>query len=262
MSRPHAARINAALPELVDLRFPLPALPQDVAEDLPYEEQVEYFEDAAENLPLEMTQLWQQFLSDLLQKCGNLRGAGVYASHCRLSMRERQDITQEAMADINLAGIFNRVQYRTPTRKEWAAAFDRYFSPLDGKTPVQLQNFPQMLYWMRWAELKALLPNQAGHMRQRLRLLFDQLCWVPQTASDRVWLYQRDDHFQIFPHGCTLNAPQILLNPSFGQPQWNPPPGVGEDHVNAGDAMPQPRARGPQPIPYAHLQQEEEESSG
>ncbi|KAH0825741.1 hypothetical protein J3R83DRAFT_9956 [Lanmaoa asiatica] len=74
MSRPHWAQINVPLPELANLQFPLPPVPQDVAEDLPYEEQVQYLGDMAENLPLEMTRLWQQFLSDLLQKCGNLRG--------------------------------------------------------------------------------------------------------------------------------------------------------------------------------------------
>ncbi|KAH0825660.1 hypothetical protein J3R83DRAFT_11748 [Lanmaoa asiatica] len=260
MSQPHRTQINAPLPELANLQFPLPPLPQDVAEDLPYEERVEYLEDIAENLPLEMTRLWQQFLSDLLQKCGNLRGARADASHCRLAVRERQNITREAITDINLAAIFRRVQYRTSTRKEWVAAFEHYFSPLNGKIPIQPQNFPKMLYWLRWAELKTLVPNQVGHMRRQLRRLFDQLYWVPQIASDRVWLYQRDDRFCIFPEGCTSNAPQILVNPSFGQPQWNPPAN-DEDHANPRDAIPQPRARGPQPIPYAHLRQEEEESS-
>ena len=183
------------------------------------------------------------------------------ASHCRLSIRERQNITQEAIANTNLALIFRRVQYRTSTRQEWAAAFGHYFSPVDGKISIQPQNFPNMLYWMRWAELKTLLPNQIGHVRRQLRLLFNQLCWIPQPVSDRLWLYQRDERFQIFPQGCTSNAPQILMNPSFGRPHWNPPLAVGEDRADVEGVIPQPRAMGPQPIPYAHLRREEEESS-
>ena len=261
MSRPQEAQVDVPLPELANLRFPLPPVPQDVAEDLPYEEQVEYFGEMADNLPLETTRLWQQFLSDLLQKCGNLRGVRADASHCRLSIRERQNITQEAIANTNLALIFRRVQYRTSTRQEWAAAFGHYFSPVDGKISIQPQNFPNMLYWMRWAELKTLLPNQIGHVRRQLRLLFNQLCWIPQPVSDRLWLYQRDERFQIFPQGCTSNAPQILMNPSFGRPHWNPPLAVGEDRADVEGVIPQPRAMGPQPIPYAHLRREEEESS-
>lgn len=257
MSRPHRTQIDAPLPEFANLQFRLPPVPQDVAEDLPYEEQVEYFGDAAQDVPVTLTRLWQQFLSDLLQKCGNLRGARTNASHCRLSMQERQCITQEALTNIDLSTVFHRVQYRTSTRKEWADAFEHYFSPLDGKVPIQPQNFPNMMYWRRWAELKGLAPDEVGHMRRQLRLLFDQLLWVPQAASDRVWMYQKDDRFDIFPQGCTSNAPQILMNPSSGQPQWTV---IGEDD-DMMDVIPQPRVRGPVAIPYAHLRQEEEEGS-
>ena len=106
MSRPQEAQVDVPLPELANLRFPLPPVPQDVAEDLPYEEQVEYFGEMADNLPLETTRLWQQFLSDLLQKCRNLCGVRADVSYCRLSIRERQNITQEAIANTNLALIF------------------------------------------------------------------------------------------------------------------------------------------------------------
>lgn len=265
MSHPHEIPTNGPLPEFANLQFRLPPVPQDVAEDLPYDQQVEYFGDVAQDLPTALTSLWQQFLSDLMQKCGNLRGPRADASHCRLSVRERQSITQQALINVNLATIFNRVQYRTSTRMEWANAFVHYFSPLDAKIPIQPQNFPNMLYWRRWAELKSLLPDGVEHMRGQLRRRFDQLYWVPQPASDRVWLYQRNDRFHIFPDGCNSNAPQILMNPLAGRPQWNPPPVIGErndmDGVGPQPQVPRPRARGPQPIPWAHLRQEEEESS-
>lgn len=106
-------------------------------------------------------------------------------------------------------------------------------------------------------ELKGLLPAKVGDMRQQLHLLFDQLLWVPQAALDWVWMYQKDDHFDIFPQSCTSNAPQILMNPSSGQLQWTI---IGEDN-NIMDVIPQPRVRGPVAIPYVHLQQEEEEGS-
>ena len=259
MSRPHEAQIDAPLPQLANLQFPLPPIPQDVAEDLPYEEQVEYFGDMAENLPVELTRLWQQFLSDFMQKCGNLRGARADASHCILPIRDRQNITQEALTNIDLATIFRRVQYRTATRQEWAEAFDRCFSPLGAKIPIQPQSFPNMIYWRRWAELKSLIPDKVGHMRRQLRLLFDQLRWVPQMASDRVWVYRKDDRFHMLPQGCALNAPQILMSPFFGPPQWNPPAIVGGEGADMEAVMPQRGARGPRRVPYAELRQEEEE---
>ncbi|KAG9308932.1 hypothetical protein JVU11DRAFT_11396 [Chiua virens] len=261
MSRLHGGQVDEALPELANLEFRIPPIPRDVAEDLPYEEQVEYgVGDMAQNLPVQLTHLWQQFLSDVMQKCGNLRGAIANASHCRLSTQERQNITQQALTHPNLATIFRRVQYRASARQEWADAFSHYFSPLDGKIPIQPQNFPNMLYWRRWAELKSLLPAAVGNMRRQLRLLFDQLAWVPEPASDRVWRYQRDDRFCMLPPDWTSNAPQILMNPSSGQPQWSPPLVDGEQD-GMEDVIPRQRPRGPQPIPYLHLRQEEEDSS-
>ncbi|KAG9318979.1 hypothetical protein JVU11DRAFT_1095 [Chiua virens] len=118
-----------------------------------------------------------------------------------------------------------------------------------------------MLYWLWWAELKSLVPDEIERLRQQLRLRFDQLFWVPQIASDRVWLYRRDDRFHVFPEDCDSSAPQVLVNSSFPRPQWNPPPGIGEDRPNGRDAVPQLRRRGPQPTPYVHLRQEEEEAS-
>lgn len=260
MSRPHWVQDDAPLPELANLHFPLPRIPQDIAQDLPYEEQVEYLGDMGQDLPTELTRLWRQFLSDLIQKCGNLRGARADASHCRLSMQERQNVTQELLLNIDLSTVFNRVQYRKANSKEWKDAFGHYFSPLDAKIPIQPQNFPNMLYWRRWAEMKSLVPEAVGHMRRQLRVLFDQLLWVPQTASDRVWLYQRDDRFRIFPQGCTSNAPQILMHPQSVQPQWNGDHVIGEG-ADVEGAVPRRMARVPQPIPYAHLRQEEEEGS-
>ena len=261
MSCPHSTETDAILPEFANLQVSPPRIPRDLAEDLPYEEQVQYLGDVAvQDLPVELTRLWKQFLTDILQKCGNLRGAGAQASHCCLSMQERQNITQEAITNTDLSTIFNRVQYRTSTRKEWADAFDHYFSPLDAKILVQPQNFPGMLYWRNWSELKNLRPTAVGHMRGRLRLLFDQLLWVPQKASDRVWVYTRSDRFEVFPRDCTSNAPQVMMNPSSAKPQWNTPRAIPEEDI-AEEFGRQPRVRGPQPIPYAHLRQEEEEGS-
>lgn len=47
MSRPHGAEIGGVLSELANLQILLPPIPQDIAEDLLYEEQVEYFGDMA-----------------------------------------------------------------------------------------------------------------------------------------------------------------------------------------------------------------------
>jgi len=173
---------------------------------------------ARQDLLVELTQLWKQFLTDILQKCGNLHGAGAQASHCHLSMQKRQNITQAALTNTDLSTIFNQIQYCTSTWKEWGDAFNHYFSPLDGKVLVQPQNFPSMLYWRNWSELKNVHPIAVGHMRGWLCLLFHQLLWVPQNVSDRVWVYNGSNCFQIFPQDCTSNTPQVMINLSSAKP--------------------------------------------
>ena len=114
MSCPHSTEIDTILPKFTNLQVSSLCIPNDLAEDLPYEEQVQYLGDVVvQDLPVELTQLWKQFLMDILPKCGNLHSAGAQASHCCLSMQERQNIMQEVITNTDLSTIFNQVQYCT-----------------------------------------------------------------------------------------------------------------------------------------------------
>ena len=68
MSCPHSTEIDTILPKFTNLQVSSLCIPNDLAEDLPYEEQVQYLGDVVvQDLPVELTQLWKQFLMDILQ---------------------------------------------------------------------------------------------------------------------------------------------------------------------------------------------------
>ncbi|KAG1854248.1 hypothetical protein F4604DRAFT_1547840, partial [Suillus subluteus] len=131
---------------------------------------------------------WNQFCSDLLQKCGNLRNWPLEASHCRLSMEERLHVTDEVYKDINLAMVFNQVQWKKVTGLEWKEAFDLFFPPLKAPIKIQSQNYPGMKYWDDWHNMKTRMQPEDIHViRNKYWSLFKLLHWVPKPHTDRLW---------------------------------------------------------------------------
>jgi hypothetical protein len=253
-----------------DLDFEIPPPPQDIGHDLPMHERIDYPVPLAEPLPVLLTKHWNQFCSDLVQKCGNARGNQMQASHCALTMDERRNVTPAIYKESNLATVFHRVQWKRANGLEWREAFDQFFPPLGTPPRLQPQNFPTMQYWLTWAEMKRDMAADAlNEVRTKYWALFKEFIWIPKPYSDRLWKYNPHPDFHVFPRGYTQSAPHILINCAFPSPTWAPERVTGaatfdEEDEDADDGYDHPRAEwvdDRQPIPLRILLREEEEDS-
>ncbi|KAG2136466.1 hypothetical protein DEU56DRAFT_913040 [Suillus clintonianus] len=274
-SKRHRVDDPAPAPIFVGLDIDLGGAQQDAGEDLPWEERADLPPDIEEECSVQLTKLWNQFCSDLLQKCGNLKNQQFAASHCRLSMEERLHVTDEVYKDLNLAMVFNRVQWKKVTGQEWADAFDIFFPPRNAPLRLQPQNFPTMKYWEEWFQMKQRLPPQsADTIRTRYWRLFKQLLWVPKPHKDRLWKYTANNDFRILPANYGGQAPQVIVSPSSNAPRWEPERVPGgdaegeEEEAAEEEEMDEPEVNrrewvnGIAPIPDRILLREEEEESG
>jgi hypothetical protein len=215
-----------------DLDFTMPIEQQDAGDDIPWEERLDLPPDLEEDIQMLLTKHWNQFCSDILQKCGNVRGQPLMASHCRLSLEERRNVTDTVYQDLNLAMVFNRVQWKKVSGIEWKKAFDIYFPSRNSKLMVQPQNFPSMAYWLDWHDMRRRLPPQSfDRMRSRYWTLFKKLLWIPKPHGDRLWKYIPNDSFTTWPVDYRSHAPHVIVSPSSRNPTWQPHlvPGEEED---------------------------------
>ena len=224
MSRRHRVIITEPDGHVAYLNYPWHPRPRDIGEGPPAGEHCEGFGDDEEILPLPMVlmHLWHQFLSDLLQKCGNLRKQPFAASHCHLTLDERLGVTEETYRDLNLASVFTRVQWKCASPEEWHEAFNM-FMPYPGSEPtVQPRNFLKMRYYLEWEELKELVPRYyAPIMFGALAGMFNKLGWVPRPYGDHAWMYQHDSQFTTLPSCWKHEAPRVLLHPRHCRPVWS-----------------------------------------
>ncbi|KIJ64990.1 hypothetical protein HYDPIDRAFT_71783, partial [Hydnomerulius pinastri MD-312] len=226
MTKLHSSRLAEVEihPHARSLVFPLAGRPRDVGNDQPDNDRLGEFSDDDDDdrdLATTVTHMWLQFASDMLQKCGNLKGQPYLASHCRLTPAARLAVTEDVFRTSNLATVFYRVRWKTATRAEWGSAFERLFPPPGREPPVQPQNYPTMQYYHQWSELKGRVPHHyAQTIHSRLRLMFDQLTWMARPYCDRVWMYQPGDGFRTLPPAWEHQAPQVLLHPRVFHPEW------------------------------------------
>jgi hypothetical protein len=234
MSKRHRADIPEPSAVFADLNFEAPPPAQDIGADLPFDEQFDLPPGLDEAFPITITKHWNQFCSDILQKCGNMKGNPLAPSHCRLSMDERLHVTDDVYKDTNLAVIFNRVQWKRAHPVEWREAFDLFFLPPGTPPRLQPQNYPSMTYWMEWADMKRDKPaNVIDAIRKKYWSLFKELYWIPKPYKDRLWKYTADDNFITLPSTLPSSAPHIIINPGKLAPTWDPErvPGGGRQEA-------------------------------
>jgi hypothetical protein len=245
----------------LQLDRPIPGV--DVGDDLPPEDIV-----PEDNLdaPTWLSRLWYQFLSDVLQKCGNSHN--MPASHCHLSVDDRRSITPETYKSLALALVFRHIQWQRITRDEMMTLFGAFWPDQTHLCRTDVQNYRTMLYYSTWkwraGELSA---ADVNCVRNRLWSEFQTLEWMPEATQDRVWYYDRQPNYSVLLRGHQGPAPRVVVF-SQGPVSWNIEddglggegleydPQVDNRRMWLGRALPRDRQQ------YAvRLRQEEEESS-
>ncbi|KAG0693136.1 hypothetical protein DFH29DRAFT_1007619 [Suillus ampliporus] len=274
MSKRHRADIPEPSAAFADLEYDAPPPPQDIGDDLPFDERLDLPPGLDEAFAVTITKHWHQFCSDVLQKCGNMKGNPLSPSHCRLSMHERLIVTDDIYRETNLALIFYRLQWKRAYPTEWREAFDKFFPPPGTAPRLQPQNYPNMTYWMEWADMKRDKPAAIiDAIRTKYWALFKELYWIPKPYNDRLWKYTPDSAFITLPSSYKSHAPHVLINPGKLGPQWDPEHVAGEAVHEMEEELEEVGIQDPDYVPAAewidnvppipmriYMRQEEEES--
>lgn len=171
--------------------------------------------DAELDIDARLTTLWRQFLVDLTAKAPNRKDA-TKSSYCRLSKAQRDRVNDATYQNLRLREYFFDCQFRPGNKKEWDAAFDKFW-PMKGKVLLQgTQNLPSMTYYLRWGSLISGIEDDAtiDVMRRDLRTRFNALKWIPNIQSDRVWGTKAADPksaFKRLPGSSASTGPRILI---------------------------------------------------
>jgi hypothetical protein len=197
----------------------------DQGNDLAPEERIRLVHDR--NATAWLSDLWNQFLSDILQKCGNSHNAG--SSHCRLVIQERRTVTAETYNCLNLAVTFNRVQWHRVNNEDWMKLFGLYWPDIGAGCPPRVQNYRSMKYYVTWRDrIGDLSQLEVNQLRNKLWMEFSKLKWLPEANRDRVWRYDRVRGLSVFPTGLQGPAPRIAIF-SNDAVSWNPVIAQGEE---------------------------------
>lgn len=197
--------------------YQLPPPLRDEGSDVEEDEDEPVPVDEDLDIDARLTALWRQFLVDLTAKAPNRRGANE-SSYCRLSKPQRDRVNDATYQNLRLRDYFCHCQFRTATKKDWDNAFDKYW-PEKGKEILigSVQNLPSMSYYLRWSKWLTDINDEDNAtitaMRKELQKKFNNLKWIPNIQSDRVWATKADKGslFKRFPDSDTDSGPRILI---------------------------------------------------
>jgi hypothetical protein len=168
----------------------------------------------------QVTQLWRQFLVDVLNKAPNPKKNGS-DSYCKLTPAERQSVDEEVYRSTDLSEVWNACQWRLAKEQEWDRAFSHLFPPVGHLTRAAVQNYRQCRYYQTWKAIATGGDRAAAEaIRRAIRTRVRSFGWLPDAAQDKMWptkAMHAGGRFKRYPPGSTGPAPQILLrkNPKF-----------------------------------------------
>ncbi|KIJ94471.1 hypothetical protein K443DRAFT_12071 [Laccaria amethystina LaAM-08-1] len=135
-----------------------------------------------------MSDLWRQFLSDIIMKSPNPKGQ-LKASYCRLTLTQKHSITEDTFLDTNLAKVWNACLVKVGDNKDWEAMFNHLWPDI-GHQCVKSQGYAQSLYYNSWKEMIARVNNRetVQAMRATFKRQLNKLKWIPRPAADKLWV--------------------------------------------------------------------------
>jgi hypothetical protein len=201
--------------QLSEAGYELPNPSVDVGSDLEVEEQVH---DDNQDIDGKLTQMWYQFLLDIIAKAPNPRGA-TNPSYCITPTADRLKIRDAFFQNRKLSDVWRACQYKVADQKLWTTAFGHLWPAKGHVTGLAVQNYRTCTYYVSWKQLLAEVDDAtAKAIRAQMKKKFDELYWIPAASSDKVWNTKRAKGFAILPDGWSTAAPQLLvLNQS---PEW------------------------------------------
>lgn len=206
-------------PTLFDLQSQGHKLPPPVQDDGSDIEDRSSPEPEAEPATIDtfLTQLWCQFIIDVIFKAPNPRG-NTNPSYLKLSAAQRREGNDDILKNLTLSELFTDVAYRKGSRQDWERAFKWLFPQPGFKTTNAIQNYPSCPYfktWMSFIEDPEHL-EVVSASRQQIWKRFLTLNWIPDAQQDKMWPTKAVSGFTRWPSstgssGKDAAAPRILL---------------------------------------------------
>ncbi|KAH6893875.1 hypothetical protein BKA70DRAFT_1439700 [Coprinopsis sp. MPI-PUGE-AT-0042] len=178
-------------------------------------------QDMSKSLDAVVHRIWIQFLVDTICLIPNRKPADQ-EPYCVLPIPKRLTATIEVYQTLNLATVFNDVQYLRGSTAEWKRAFNHLFPSMGVKKKGTIQNYGKAPYFALWEKLKGQITEEVCVVAKKaLWEMVKTLNWMPFALSDRIWatapLPDVFKKFRGLPNGP---APQVLVRGP--KPIWNP----------------------------------------
>jgi hypothetical protein len=101
-----------------------------------------------------VTQLYRQFILDMINKSPNPKGV-TKPSYCVLEREARLSVKEDVFKSPRLADVWHACQYKVCGKSDFKLAFNHLFFPRGHLTSPKVQNYLQCQYYMKWKEICA-----------------------------------------------------------------------------------------------------------
>jgi hypothetical protein len=201
---------------LQELHFKLPPPIVDGGSDVEDEEETG---GQAFNIDEEITQLYRQFLIDVMQKVPSPKGMDK-TPYCILDLTARLRATEDVYNNPRLPELWNACQYKRADETLYKMAFEHLFPPQGHLTSPKVQNYLQSQYYRKWKDICARYdPLLVQTIRHDIRRRVFRLAWIPHACQDRIWATKHLNGFKQYPPTADMDdsAPRILIRKN---PEW------------------------------------------
>lgn len=198
----------------------LPNSPVDSGSDMEISDS-EGIRAASSDIDAKISQMWHQFLVDVVNRSPSPKGAGR-ASYLKLTVEEKLQVTEDLYMNLKLSDMWREVSWKVATPADRKLAFEHLFPDREHETSSRVQNYTQCRYYITWKEISVTAaPTTVEAIRVQLLKKVNALNWIPFASGDKIWqTQQKIKNFTRFPPGSDGPAPHILCR---GRPSWEAP---------------------------------------
>jgi hypothetical protein len=221
MTRPCFNNDEPVLFNLGERGYALPPPQIDAGDDMDVEEAGYLNDDPNATLDGMLTEIWHQFLVDVIQKAPNPRGQ-LNGSYCLTPERDRVKVRDNFYQNRSLSDIWRVCQYKLASRDIWKELFTQLWPPKGHNLSSSAQNYRSCRYYLDWKRLQASAHQDiASIARMEIKKKFDALYWMPAANSDKMWntTNKAGKGFITLPDDYVGPAPQIVIN-GGREPIW------------------------------------------
>ena len=187
------------------LQLPPPAV--DSGSDM--EELSEEQREPEKDIDQTITDLFRQFMTDMMVKVPNPRGSGN-PSYCLLDRDARLRASEDLFKNGELSDIWRACQYKVGSREDFNLVLYHLFPPCEHKTG-KVQNYRQCQYYIKWKTICATAkPNTVNTIHLAIKQRIDKFTWLPHACQDKMWPTKALNGFTRYPPDSKGPAPRIL----------------------------------------------------